>query len=306
MNPRVSKILCVAILVALPAVAQAQSNLPDKPGMAQSVSLLIGPGDLVHVSFFQLSELETKARVTDAGDIKLPLAGLVKVSGLDPAQASAAIARRYTDSNLLKSPQVSVIIEEYATQSVSVLGEVMHPGSFPVATPRSLMDVLAFAGGLAPDADRHIEIQHRGQKDNKQEVFLPNNAKDALAAQVSIYPGDLVLVPRAGIVYVLGDVVRPGGYVMQDDSTLTVLQAVALASGTSRTASEGHARLVRRTTDGYKEIPVPLKEMEKGKVADMALQHDDILWVPFSYGKNFAISGASIVGVAGAAAVYHF
>ena len=93
---------------------------------------------------------------------------------------------------------------------------------------------------------------------------------------------------------------------MQDDSTLTVLQAVALAAGTNRTAAEGRVRLVRRTPTGVTELPVPLKDMQQGKVQDIALQHDDILWVPFSYGKNLVVSGTSIVGAAGSAAIYRF
>jgi polysaccharide export outer membrane protein len=166
------------------------------------------------------------------------------------------------------------------------------------------MDTLALAGGFTPVADRHITIQ-RGDGE-KQEVFLPNNAKDALAAKVLVYPGDLVVVPKAGIVYVLGDVMRPGGYVMHDDSTLTVLQAVAMASGTNHTAREANAVVVRRTATGYKEIPVSIKDMQKGKIPDMALEHEDVLWVPFSYGKNLVITGTSIVAGAGSAAIYHY
>jgi polysaccharide export outer membrane protein len=314
MKDQIRLALCIVVLAGIINAASAQSSYPAKDAgsaptpasTAKSESLLIGPGDLVHATFFQVPELETKARVTDAGDINLPLAGQVSVSGLTPIQASAKVEQLYASKHYLKSPQISIAIDEYATQSVSIMGEVQRPGTFPITTPRSVIDVLAFAGGLTPLADHRITIQHRGQQDTKQDVFLPNDANNALAAQVKVYPGDLIVVPKAGIVYVLGDVGHPGGYVMQDDSTLTVLQAVAMASGANRTASESHARLVRRTAQGYSEIPVPLKDMQKGKVADMALQHDDILWVPFSYGKNIVIGGTSIVGVAASAAVYRF
>jgi polysaccharide export outer membrane protein len=275
-----------------------------QPGAKES--LLIGAGDLVHVTIFREHDLETKARVTDAGDITLPLAGSLHVAGLNPSQAASDVASRYESLKLLKHAQVSVLVEEYATQAISVMGEVQKPGSYTVTAPRSVIDALAMAGGLTPKADRHITIEHRGALQSKQEVFLPNNSDDALAAQVKVYPGDIVMVQKAGIVYVLGDVHQPGGYIMQDDSKMTVLQAVALASGTNHTAVEGKVRLVRRTPSGTTETLISLKDMQKGKVPDLALTANDVLWVPFSFTKNFVMSGSSILGVAGSAAVYHY
>lgn len=220
----VSALLCVAGREAI-----CQASLPQaRPTGSAAESLLIGPGDLVHVTVFRLPEMETKVRVTDAGDVTLPLVGKLHIAGLTPAEASRTVALQYAAGHYLVDPQVSVMVEEYATQTVAIMGEVLRPGTFPIATPRGVMDTLALAGGFTLAADRHITIQHGSGA--KQEVFLPNNAKNALAAEVLVYPGDLIIVPKAGIVYVLGDVMRPGGYVMQDDSTLTVLQAVAMAS----------------------------------------------------------------------------
>jgi polysaccharide export outer membrane protein len=223
---------------------------------------------------------------------------------MTPSEAARAAEQRYSVGQYLLDPQVSIFIDEYATQAIAIMGEVQRPGTFPAATPRGVMDTLALAGGFTPAADRHIVIQHRSG--DKQEVFLPNNAQAALSTAVLVYPGDLVLVPKAGIVYVLGDVARPGGYVMEDDSTLTVMQAIAMAAGANKTAKEGSARIVRRTAQGYTEIPVSLKDMQKGTVADVALQREDVLWVPFSYGKNLVISGTSIIAGASSAVVYHY
>ncbi len=310
---RISIALTLLVPVSLMAgTARAQSlsagaaaaGGPATTQAADAESLRIGPGDLLHVSIFLAPELDTHARVSDRGAITLPLAGNVDVSGLTPPLAARLIQQKYADGRFLRNPQVSVLVEQFATAAVSVLGEVEHPGNYPLATPRSVMDVLALAGGLTPSADRHIVIEHRGAETIKQAIYLPNNAEQDLKAQVDVRPGDIVVVPRAGIVYVLGDVGRPGGYVMQDDSALTVLQAIAMASGANRTAAEGHARLVRRTASGFTEISVPLRAMEKGDAPDMALQHDDILWVPFSYGKNLVLTGSSIVGAASSAAVY--
>jgi len=308
LSQRILSILVPSLLFMSAGVVNAQqasANTPLSPtsaAPANSESLLIGPGDLLHATVFRTPEMETHARVTDAGDITIPLLGKLHVAGLTPPEAARLMERSYTNGHYLLHPQVSMLVEEYATQSVAIMGEVARPGKYPVTTPRGIMDTLALAGGFTIVADRHITIQHGDGR--KQEVFLPNNPSQSLSNDVTVYPGDLVIVPKAGIVYVLGDVARPGGYVMQDDSTLTVMQAVAMASGTNRTAKEAQARIVRRTASGFTEIPVPLKDMQKGKANDMALQNNDILWVPFSYARNFAITGTSVVGSAGSAAIY--
>ncbi len=298
---RVSAILTVLLCICF---AQGQQQAASSP----KESLLLGPGDLVHVQVFNSPELETRARITDSGDLSLPLAGSLRVSSMTPAGAASAIANKYSAGGFLRHPQVTVLVDEYATQSVSIMGEVLRPGNYPVATPRNVMDVLSLAGGLTTVADRHITIQHRQDSsdhgDSRQQVFLPNDANAALSAQVLVRPGDLIIVPKAGIVYVLGDVGRPGGYVMQDDSTLTVLQAVSLAGGATKTAAEAHVRLIRRSGAQTTEIAVPLKQIQQGQIADMSLQHDDVLWIPFSYRKNFVISAPSIMGSTSAAAIY--
>ena len=265
-------------------------------------SLLIGHGDLLHISVFREPDLEQKLRVNDAGDIDLDLVGAVKVAGLTSAEAAKAVARAYEHERYLNHPQVSVLVEEYATQNVSVLGQVNRPGAFSVATARSLLDVLALAGGLTEIADRHVTIQ-RANKRESSVIFVPNHAAADLQT-ATVYPGDTVLVPKAGVVYVLGDVARPGGYVMQDEAKLTVLQAVAMASGANRTAKEDETRLIRKVNGNYREQTVALKEIEKGKAPDMQLEADDVLYVPFSMGRNMVLGASSILSSTSSAAIY--
>ncbi|HLH33080.1 MAG TPA: polysaccharide biosynthesis/export family protein [Alloacidobacterium sp.] len=265
-------------------------------------SLLIGHGDLLHISVFREPDLEQKLRVNDAGDIDLDLVGAVKVAGLTSAEAAKAVARAYEQERYLNHPQVSVLVEEYATQNVSVLGQVNRPGAFSVATARSLLDVLALAGGLTEIADRHVTIQ-RANKRESIVIFVPNHAAADLQT-ATVYPGDTVLVPKAGVVYVLGDVARPGGYVMQDEAKLTVLQAVAMASGANRTAKEDETRLIRKVNGNYREQTVALKEIEKGKAPDMQLEADDVLYVPFSMGRNMVLGASSILSSTSSAAIY--
>ena len=266
-------------------------------------SLQIGPGDLLSVHVFREDDLETKARVRDAGTVTLPLVGAVPVLGLSAPEAATRIASAYRQQHFLANPQVTVLIEESATAEVAVLGEVGKPGVVPLTSARSLLDVLAEAGGLLKTADRRVTIRRPGAAPTT--VLIANDAAGQLAAaNLAVLPGDTVLVPRAGIVYVLGDVGRPGGYLMQDDAHLTLLQALSLAAGTTRTASERHARLIRVVNGTPTEIPLALKSVESGKSPDPALQNDDVVYVPFSFARNLAVGAPSIAASASSALVY--
>ncbi|MGB7189597.1 MAG: polysaccharide biosynthesis/export family protein [Acidobacteriaceae bacterium] len=268
-------------------------------------SLLIGPGDLLHVTVLREPELEQRARVLDSGDVSLPLIGEIHVAGLDPAQASAFIDGKYLIGNFLKHPSVSVFVEEFATQPVAVLGQVEKPGTYNITTARTLLDLLAMAGGLTPIADRHIMVERApGAKRREERVFLSNRSDDALMANVMIDPGDTILVPKAGIVYVLGDVGRPGGYTMENESRMTVLQAIAMAAGVNRTANEKRARVIHNLNGEYDEEPLPLREIEKGEAPDELLQANDVIYVPFSFAKNILMGTNSIVASASSALIY--
>jgi polysaccharide export outer membrane protein len=287
------------------AQAQAQAARSDSPQLpVPTESLLIGPGDLLHVTVLREPELDQHARVLDSGMVALALIGNVAVEGLTPALAADRIANGYRDGKFLLHPEVSVLVEQYATQAVSVLGEVGHPGTVALTAPRTLIDVLSQAGGLTESADRHITIERGGKEGDRIRVFLPNRADDALNADVLVRPGDTVIVPRAGIVYVLGDVAHPGGYVMQYDSKLTALQAIALAAGTSKTASERRIRLVRNVDGQSLSINLPLRDMERGREPDVPLQANDILYVPFSLAKNISLGIADITAAASSALIY--
>ena len=289
---------------SVPAAVTDSGGKEAAAPVADRESLLIGPGDLLRIKFVREPELDQRIRVLDSGAIVMALAGKVQVEGLTPAEAAARIQTRYRKAQLLLHPDVSVFVEQYATKSVAVLGEVAHPGNVQLDAPRGLIDVLSAAGGLTRHADRHITIQRGGKNGKRIEVFLPNEADRALNANVLVRPGDTVIVPKAGIVYVLGDVAHPGGYVMQNDSGLTVLQAIALAAGASKTASEKRVRLVRNVDGITQSIDLPLREMERGRDPDVPLQANDILYVPFSLAKNFSLGLANITAAASSAVIY--
>lgn len=269
-------------------------------------TLRIGPGDQIHVTVVDAPELDQHPRVTDAGEVPLVGAGQVKIANMTPGQAAAAIHDALISRHYLNHPEVQVSVDQYATQSVSILGQVHASGAYSIATGRSVLDVLALAGGLTEVADRNILIQRRGDPEHPIPYKLSNDGTAALHTAVMVFPGDTIFVPRAGIVYVLGDVNRPGGIVMDNNtSEMTLLQALALAGGVSRTAKEGQARLLRKDGSGYHETQLALRNVQTGKEPDLALKAGDVLYVPFSYAKNVAITGSSgIISSIGSAAIY--
>jgi polysaccharide biosynthesis/export protein len=275
--------------------------------LAQTESLSIGPGDILHLKVLEAPELEQSARVSDAGTLTLVLGGKVQVAGLTPAEAAVAIERALVEGHYMLTPHVTVTTEQTATQNVTILGQVRTPGSYPIATPRPILDVLALAGGLNDLAQRKVTIQRHASKE-RVDYVLSNSANAALDANVPVYPGDTVLVPKADVVYVLGDVNRPGGIaIVTNDSKLSALQALSLAGGTPPNAVPSHSRLIRRQADGsHVELPLQLSAMQKGKEPDIPLQGDDIIYVPFSYARNMAVGAGSLVGATSSAAIYRF
>ena len=172
--------------------------------------------------------------------------------------------------------------------------------------PRSVLSVVALAGGLTETADYQLTIQRKDNTQKPVSYTLSNNPRVAIANEVLVFPGDTVIVPKAGIAYVLGDVGRPGGFVMQNNhSQLTVMQAVALAGGTAKSAVPSHAKLIRRKPEGqYQEIAVNFSAMQKGKAPDITLEPDDVLYIPFSYLRNIASTSSGIAASATSAAIY--
>jgi polysaccharide biosynthesis/export protein len=272
---------------------------------AQNESLLIGPGDLLHFQVYDTPEMEQRARVMDAGTVPFSFLGSVSVSGMTPEQAAEQIQHRLVAAGVMLHPQVTVRVEAYATQNVSVMGQVQKPGIYEIDTARKAVEVLALAGGLTDLADRHITIQRFGPAKQKIEYYYSNAALTALSDDPMVYPGDTVIVPKAAVVYVLGDVSKPGGYPMNtNNSSMTVLQAIALAGYANHTAAVGKSKLVRETAAGVQEIDLQVSAIQKGKKPDVALLPDDVVYIPFSFVRNIGINGQGILASAASAAIY--
>jgi polysaccharide export outer membrane protein len=266
--------------------------------------LRIGPGDFLEMKVFNVQELGQDIRVSDQGDANVNLIGSVHLAGLTTSEAQKLIAGKLEEGNFVLHPYVTLLIREYGTQGVSVLGEVKNPGVYQVLGTRTLLDVLSLAGGTTQFADSHATIR-RHSDGSVLAIPVTRDAKTSLASDVELQPGDKVIIPRAGVIYVLGDVDRPGGFVMHDDGRLTILQALALAGGSTLTASLSGTRLIRRTGNGYTDTTLALNKILKGAAADAQLQADDIIYIPNSAVKSAVYRTApSIVSSAGTAAIY--
>jgi polysaccharide biosynthesis/export protein len=289
-----------------PQAAVPVSNPEPRADAASSAEpssfLKLGAGDLIEVSVYNVPELTTKARVGNSGDIYLPLIDYVHVAGLTAEEAQALIEKRLNDGGFVRNPHVTIFVDESSSQGVTLLGEVSKPGIYPDLGDHKLYEILSEAGGFTQTASRKVTIIRRNQP-QPINLNLPRNLGDDLSGNVEILPGDTITVPRAPIIYVVGDVGRPSGLLI-DNGSLTVLQAIALAGGTNKTAKMGGVRIIRKGPNGMTETPVQLKKMLEAKSPDVPLQGDDILFVPISgarvaAGRTFeaAMSMATAVSI---------
>jgi polysaccharide biosynthesis/export protein len=273
-------------------------------GFGSGAAVPIGAGDLIEMTVFDTPELTGKLRVSNTGDIFIPLVGSMHVQGLKAEAAQTLIRQKLIDGGFLKDPQVTVFVAEYATQGVAVVGEVRNPGIYPAFGSHRLLDYLSVAQGLTSLAGTRITITHAGHPDEQQQVKIEAGATPTPENNPEIQPGDTIYVERTGLVYVIGDVFRPGGFAMQHDQHLTILQAVALAQGTLPTAAKGSVKIIRTTPQGREEIPINLNKVLSAKSDDQLLQDNDILFVPGSTTKGVLKGVQSALPAASAASVY--
>lgn len=296
-------------------VAAAPDNQSTNAGTTAAASspsgspadILIGKGDLLQVSVYGMQDFNEQVRVDDAGDISLPMLGAVHVGGLASSAAESLIEKKLVDGGFFRNPHVSLFVKEYATQGVSVMGEVQKPGVYPLIGSHKLFDMISSAGGTTPKAGKSVLISHR--KGLPQQVDLSDSQDPSkwASSNVEVLPGDTVMVSKAGIVYVVGDVRLPGGFVMERGTEMTVLQALALAQGANTTASLDKAKLIRKTQEGSVEQPIPLKKILASKSSDLKLRADDILFVPNSAAKSATRRGLeAALQAATGAAIYRF
>jgi len=286
-----------------PSTAVAVTSSPNAEEPRQE--LRIGPGDLVEVTIFGVADFKQEGRISDSGEMSLPLIGMVRVGGSTVEEASKIIKDKLVSGGYFRDPAVTVLIKDFASQGISVLGEVDKPGVYPAMSTRRLYDMISLAGGFTQKAGKLVTVTHRDTPTHPDSIILTNDPAKSMQSNVVVYPGDTIVVSKAGIVYVVGDVAKPGGFVMENGEKMTVLQAIAMAQGVNRTAALGQAKLVRRTSGQPEEVKIELKGILSAKAPDVDLMAEDILFIPGSLAKNAIRRGFdSALQIATSVAIY--
>jgi polysaccharide biosynthesis/export protein len=316
--------MSVLCLLAFPAAAQQEVESPNQANeKVEALAALakvkapqtpIGIGDLVHVDVFDVPELSRDVRVSDTGEIGFPLVpDKIPAAGLSTFQLEDKLKQLLVENGLVSHPQVSVFVREQNSQPISVVGAVNHPIVYQAVRPTTLLELLALAGGISDNAGSEILITRMQRSEGpelksasvttgpvEKDQIITIRLQDLLESgnpvyNIPVYGGDVVKVPPAGIIYIMGaGIVQPGGYVLQaHGEQITVLKAIALAHGLTGYAKANSAVVMRTNpATGQKDpFPVRIKEIEKHKTNDVALRPNDILYIPDSAGKKALTRG---------------
>lgn len=245
-------VLCILLLM-LTDISPARQS---RPAQVSIPPLTVGSGDLIEITIYDNPDLSGHFRVDEKGDIVAPLLGTVHVEGNSAEEIGKIIEKRYAEAEILPSDQdfASVFISEYATQGITVSGQVTAPGVFPALGVRTLHDVITAAGGIQITASSKVTITHKGDREHPITVDYNPDALPPVIPQVQVFPGDTITVPRAGVVYILGNVMRPGAYVLGGRAPLTVEAALALAWNTGNAATTKSVHLIRTIEGGAKKM----------------------------------------------------
>jgi polysaccharide export outer membrane protein len=286
-----------------PAPTKSDSPNPDNRSLMQRAPsellpgnpIILHPGDSIGVSVYGVPDYKITARIAGDGVVDLPLIGGVQLAGLTVEQAQQLVAQKLISGQMILYPDVLISVQDSMIDVIGVMGEVNSPKAIPAFAPMPLLDALSAAGGLKPDASHSISILRKGVSEPLL-VVLNSDPSNAVNQNIPLYPGDRVLVPRMGVVYVVGAVRHEGAYPISPDTPMTVLQAVTVGGGVNFEASKADTRIIRTTGATRREIPVNLGKVVAGTAPDPILQSDDIVMVPTSTMKA-AIKGGG-VGIA--------
>ena len=294
---RTASQLGAGLLILILAAAGQQP--PDQ----SRKTYLLGPQDVVTIHALNAPDLSDKPFRLDAdGELKLPTVGRIHAGGLTAEQLEAEVSKRL--KVYLEEPEVTVSITEFRSQPVSILGAVSSPGVHQLDGQKTLVEILAVAGGVRPDAGPAVKITRRleygriplpGAVDDPTHQFsiAEVQLKSVLEAKnpeynILILPHDVLSVPRAEVVYVIGEVGRAGALPLSEGSSLSVLEALSSSGGTLRTAAISHARILRPVPGQEKrsEVVVDFKKIMAGQSADIPMLAGDVLVIPGSTGKH--------------------
>lgn len=286
-----------------PSSGQSAAGVTAVPEDFAKVKL--SPGVLLKFGVYDAPEMDATLRVTADGKINVPLVGPLQVDGMTVTEVRAKVTDALVAGEFFKAPQVSVDILQFAPSFVTVFGEVQTPGRFQILAPINLPEALALAGGETAEASTDIQIKHPGAGENNvEDVHYDKELNKGGKEDVTISPGDTITVRRAGVIYVLGSVHRPGGYLMLNRGSLDLLEALSLAGGTALEAATDSIRVLHREDDRIVEVTVKLNSMTNGKTFSPTLRDKDIVYVPSSKTKSVLVNGAAIIGASVGAILY--
>ena len=264
---------------------------------------VLGPDDQIIIHAFNAAEISDRPiQITGDGYINLALVGRVKAAGVSVSGLEQELTTRL--ANYVRDPQVTVLVSEFRSHPVSVVGAVNMPGVVQMRGRKNLVEVIALAGGLKPEAGNTVSITRElssgriplpGAADdpsgqysvahvNLHNIMEAHNPQDNIVVETN----DVVMIPRARLLYVVGEVQKPGGYVLSERDSVTVLQAVALAGGLTSLASPKKAKILHQGGDQLTrtELPTNVSKILSGQAPDAELHADDILFVPSNLPKS--------------------
>lgn len=312
-------------IAALFLLAVSAQTPPTEPASTYT----LGPDDQISIRAVDVEEISTTnsqtgggpIRIDSRGNINLPLVGRIHAAGMTTDQLATEIESRL--KKYVQDPDVSVYLVEMRSQPISVLGAVQAPGVHQLQGRKTLFEVISLAGGLRQDAGYTVKITRRKEwgsiplpdaKDDPTGQFSVGSVSVKSIMQASspeenieIKPNDVITVPKADLVYVVGCVKKPGGFVLEGKETISALQALSLAEGFDRAPKSQEAKIMRQVagSDQRAEIPVDLRKMLAGKAPDVKLRADDILFIPTSMAKNAAIRGIeAAISIGSGLAIY--
>jgi polysaccharide export outer membrane protein len=267
----------------------------------------LGPDDLITIRVLQAPELADKpVRIDWNGYIDLSFIGRVRAAGSTIELLKSELEAKY--ASIIRDPQVTVAIEEFRSQPVSIIGAVNTPGVLQIRGKKSLVEVLSLAGGLRQDAGNALKLTRRVEWGP---IPLPEARQDASghysvaeidlkslmeardpAVNIPVEPDDVISVPKAEMVYVIGEVPKTGGFILAERKSMSLLETLTLAGGINHgTASPESSKILRLApgSETRTEIPVNLKKVMEGKGEDVQLRGGDILFIPSSAAKRASL-----------------
>ncbi len=251
----------------------------------RSLEYKIGPQDLLEITVFGLDEMNKTVRVSEDGNITLPLLGEILVQDLTKSELEQKLAR-LLEEKYLQDPQVTIFIREYQSKRVSVLGAVSEPGRYELLGRQTLLHMIAQAGGMTEKAGDEIIVVREKEDGTSKSLRISIDdliLKGDSSLNIPLEPGDIVNIPidMTVKVYVFGQVRSPGALEVKKSNLPTLIQAIAQAGGFSDRAAKGRVVIKRKNEEGKEEeIKVNVKAIMKGKKDDIQLKENDVVFVP--------------------------